>query len=620
MNNNAYWNLLGTLTAWATTMTIKDSRWGLFPSVYPYQLTLEKLVSWIVTKREIVNVTNRVWDTFTITRAYESCPLSDSSTTQQQIAQSFDDGDLVQMRLTAWKVNTIETNITNLWTTKLDKSTYNAEKIAYASSSWWTDDYVVTIPDITAYTDWQTFKIKADVWNTWTATLNVNWLWAKTLKKLNTTFTDLATWDLIATQIFFATYNSSSGGFFQFSVDPAQVIIPDVASTKSTFVAWENITSGDAIRNWIWYIDNLENVTQLNWWSYLDLWVLTTTQKLWQTFKLLSSNILNSIKVQLYKMWSPTDNIQCNIYSSAWWTLLGTATNTISWTTMVTSAWTDYTFNFNHLNLVVNTTYFIEISRTWALNNTNYYRLVQSTSNSYANWTPYYYWGTWDTVTNDFYFSIFWWTFEDTTKAYKTDATNSSKINFIWFATNTVSTWWNVTVDTAWVSATQSGLTVWSDYYLSNTPWAISTTPWTNVVSVGKAVITTWIEINTNYKNIINQTSLFTTLNVSRNTVWTTTSSTYQANNDYFATFQNDLYCAWWSYTVTTTIQYSTDWSTWINIANNSLTSPSISWWLTNNYISSVYLLKWYYYRTTAYSSQSTNATSAITLVNLIKI
>ena len=38
-------------------------------------------------------------------------------------------------------------------------------------------------------------------------------------------------------------------------------------------------------------------------------------------------------------------------------------------------------------------------------------------------------------------------------------------------------------------------MTVWSDYYLSNTAWTISTTPWTNVVNVWKAVSATWIDI-----------------------------------------------------------------------------------------------------------------------------
>ena len=82
-------------------------------------------------------------------------------------------------------------------------------------------------------------------------------------------------------------------------------------------------------------------------------------------------------------------------------------------------------------------------------------------------------------------------------KVYKTDATSTTKINFIWFATQTVLSNANVIVDTSWVSLTQSGLTVGSDYCLSNTPWAISTTPWTNVVSVGNAVSANWIQINT---------------------------------------------------------------------------------------------------------------------------
>lgn len=102
-------------------------------------------------------------------------------------------------------------------------------------------------------------------------------------------------------------------------------------------------------------------------------------------------------------------------------------------------------------------------------------------------------------------------------KVYKTDASNASKINFIWFATNTVSTWWNVIVDTSWVSATQSGLTAWSDYYLSNTAWDISTTPWTNVVSVWKAVSTTWIEILNNDKyNRGNYVSNSCSMNITR--------------------------------------------------------------------------------------------------------
>jgi hypothetical protein len=92
-----------------------------------------------------------------------------------------------------------------------------------------------------------------------------------------------------------------------------------------------------------------------------------------------------------------------------------------------------------------------------------------------------------------------WW--RTVWRVYRTDATNTARIGFIWFATNTATTWNNVIVDTSWVSNTQTWLTVWSDYYLSNTAGAISTIPWTNVISVGKAVSATWIQINSFWKN-----------------------------------------------------------------------------------------------------------------------
>jgi len=331
LNNNAFWELLWSIGASTTTMSIKDSKWWLFPTTFPYRLTIEQLSNSLVTKREIVEVTNKTGDTFTITRAVETCPLNSDAITQTQTAQSFTDGALVQMRFTWWIYNDLYTEVyTNIpadLSLKLDKTTYNSEKIAYASSSTWNDDYVVSISDVISLTDWQTFKIKADVWNTWTATLNVNSLWAKTLKKLKASaFADLETGDLIANQIYFAIYNSSNGWFFQFSIDVAQVVVPDVGSTKSTIVAWENITSWNAL-----YI--------------------------------------------------------------------------------------------------------------------------------HTDW-----------------------------KVYKTDASNSSKINFVWFATNTISSWWNVVVDTSWISNTQSWLTAWSNYYLTSTAWAISTTAWTNIAHIWTAI------------------------------------------------------------------------------------------------------------------------------------
>ena len=41
-SNEAKWQLLTTISAGATSLVLKSWQWGLFPSVYPYKLKLEK--------------------------------------------------------------------------------------------------------------------------------------------------------------------------------------------------------------------------------------------------------------------------------------------------------------------------------------------------------------------------------------------------------------------------------------------------------------------------------------------------------------------------------------------------------------------------------------------------
>jgi len=88
----------------------------------------------------------------------------------------------------------------------------------------------------------------------------------------------------------------------------------------------------------------------------------------------------------------------------------------------------------------------------------------------------------WENITANDALYVSW------TSVYKTDADDASKLWFIGFATNTATTWNDVLVKANWLASGFSGLTPWSDYYLSDTAWAISTTPWTNEVKVGIAV------------------------------------------------------------------------------------------------------------------------------------
>lgn len=69
----------------------------------------------IVTKREIVKITNRVGDIFTITRAFESCVQDDTAEpkTVSQVPLNFDAGDFLEMRLTEEIMQEIKDEIGN---------------------------------------------------------------------------------------------------------------------------------------------------------------------------------------------------------------------------------------------------------------------------------------------------------------------------------------------------------------------------------------------------------------------------------------------------------------------------------------------------------------------------
>lgn len=499
-SNEAIWQLATPISANSTNLILWAWQWDLFPNTFPFKLKLEQFdISWNVTKREIVLCTNKISDNLIVTRWNEACPSDYTATTQTTTQFSFDTWDSVSLAITSETITDIQNEVTRLENDKLNKSTYNAEKIAYASTSTGNDDYAITVPDIIAYTETNTFKIKADVWNTWSATLNINWLWAKTLKKLkNTDFSDLETGDIISTQIFRVTYNSSNWWFFQFDTSPATAIVPNVGSTKSTFIAWESITAWNSLRNGV----EFDEVTSHQSWAsisytYVSIWYSTTYYKSWQSFTIESSWRLKSFSCYMTKSGSPTFNIQAFIYDSAN-NLIWTSTNTILSSTLTTVA-TYYDFNFTSLNLVPGVYKILVAPINGSVSSTNY---VQWQAN--LTWT--YTWGVWLSATNTNIITEMTWsdknfyfTFTNTTEnfnyVYKTNASNSSKINFIWFATNTVSTWWTVTVDTCWINNNQSSLVIWSTYYLSDTAWTISSSAWTNSVKIWKAISSSWILI-----------------------------------------------------------------------------------------------------------------------------
>lgn len=107
----------------------------------------------------------------------------------------------------------------------------------YAASSGGTDTYAISVtPAPTAYVTGQVFRVKADVANTGAATLNVNSLGAKTIKKSYNS--DLVTGDILASQIFEVIYDGTN----------FQLISPTVIGTPRALITTSfDGSSGDHI-------------------------------------------------------------------------------------------------------------------------------------------------------------------------------------------------------------------------------------------------------------------------------------------------------------------------------------------------------------------------------------
>lgn len=229
--NNAVGTLSLSISSSTTSIVLDSWQWDLFPSSFPYLITLEQLSWETVEKREIVEVTNRAWDTLTVVRAAWTCPIDDTTTSQTQVALAFNAWSSIRMYATAEHQNDLVTEMN----TKLSIADYQNGTRIYWATSTWNDDYAITLdPTPSGYVSWAIYRFKADVDNTWAATLNVNSLWAVTIKKKNDQ--DLVNGDIEAWQIVTVAYDGTN---FQMQ---SQVALDTVAVTDNLqreFTSWE---------------------------------------------------------------------------------------------------------------------------------------------------------------------------------------------------------------------------------------------------------------------------------------------------------------------------------------------------------------------------------------------
>lgn len=217
VEDNAQGQLLVGISSVVGTLTLKAWEGLKFPAFWVWETAIGTLenYSWgVVVKMEKVLITGKSGDAFTITRWY------DGST-----AQSFSSDDYFSLYPVAKVIEDIQDEVTRLETDKLDISDFIAGADLFATSATGNDSYVATMPKITslAQIDGQVIRVKVDVANTATATLNLNGFWAKTIYKFGATVLD--TNDVKAWQIMVLIWDNTQDAFeLKDAIDQASAI------------------------------------------------------------------------------------------------------------------------------------------------------------------------------------------------------------------------------------------------------------------------------------------------------------------------------------------------------------------------------------------------------------
>lgn len=175
LNNNARAPLFSAISASSTSIVVNAWYWALFPTTN-FLITIESLdttvIPNVVTKREIIKVVSRSWDTFNITgwRWYGTCPPSDASVTPWNTAFAFGVLDRISGYITAEYESDIKTEVVRLWTVK-QEAIWGFWKSLYRDATGW-------LIELIFWAAWTVFTSNwASAAPTWTSpTVNISGL------------------------------------------------------------------------------------------------------------------------------------------------------------------------------------------------------------------------------------------------------------------------------------------------------------------------------------------------------------------------------------------------------------------------------------------------------------
>lgn len=324
---------------------------------------------------------------------------------------------------------------------------------------------------------------------------NLSWAWTNTHAQIDTHITNTA--------------NNATATLTNKTIDFNSNTITNLPawssnSTQSSVIAWEDVNTWDAIS-----YQELVPFLNIPWDGLLtntkNLIGRTVFQMQRQTITIAGTITNPVIEIPLETNWTPTDNLEIAIYRTSDDVLITDVV--VKDMATIPDGYIDYSFALTgSLTLTTDQAYYIRVNRSGTLSDTDYANW-EATANGvdteYTGGTSAYWNGSsWVANNVDHVFNI---TSEDRPAwYYKANASDSNKSNFIWFANETVTSGNTVNINTSWIDVNQTTLTLGDEYYLSNTPWAIEVTPWTNSVKVGKAISATELEIHTNNQNSLN--------------------------------------------------------------------------------------------------------------------
>ena len=268
-----------------------------------------------------------------------------------------------------------------------------------------------------------------------------------------------------------------------------------------TFTSYEALTTGDAVA--LIAPDTTDQTySESNQDADLAIGDDAARTYIAQGFKAGANTYINKVDLYLKKTGSPSGDLTVHIYSGDTEPSISLGSATILTSDIGTSyAYETASFN-NPISLTSGNQYFIVLTRTAAVNASNYFQVgVDNSSSSYGSSNDVRFVGSavpaWTaTTTSDLIF-----------KTYKEDTTATAQVrktrgtsglltnNFIGFANSTVAAAASVVITRFPSKSSLSSIVPGRPHYISDTAGAISSSPGTNILRVAIGKSTTAVEL-----------------------------------------------------------------------------------------------------------------------------